>query len=61
MFSMSKKVVVDLEELERFLDYLNDKVFEGYKRETTKAVKEFLEDLKKRNRLSADKGNSRYY
>lgn len=58
---MSKKVVIDLEELERFLDYLNDKVFEGYKRETTRAVKEFLEDLKKRNRLSANQGNSRYY
>ncbi|ADQ39660.1 hypothetical protein Calkr_0083 [Caldicellulosiruptor acetigenus I77R1B] len=57
---MSKKVVIDLEELERFLDYLNDKVFDGYKRETTRAVKEFLEDLKKRNRLSTDKHNSRY-
>ena len=57
---MSKKVVIDLEELERFLDYLNDKVFDGYKRETTRAVKEFLEDLKKRNRLATDKHNSRY-
>lgn len=60
MFSMSKKVVIDLEELERFLDYLNDKVFDGYKRETTRAVKDFLEDLKKRNRLATDKHNSRY-
>lgn len=60
MFSMSKKVVIDLEELERFLDYLNDKVFDGYKRETTKAVKEFLDDIKKRNRLATDKHNSRY-
>ncbi len=57
---MSKKVVIDLEELERFLDYLNDKVFDGYKRETTKAVKEFLDDIKKRNRLATDKHNSRY-
>jgi len=60
MFSMSKKVVIELEELEYFLDYLNDKVFDGYKRETTKAIKEFLEDLKKRNRLSTDKRNSYY-
>jgi len=57
---MSKKVVIDLEELECFLDYLNDKVFDGYKRETTKAIKEFLEDLKKRNRLSTDKRNLYY-
>ncbi|ADL43066.1 hypothetical protein COB47_1790 [Caldicellulosiruptor obsidiansis OB47] len=57
---MSKKVVIELEELEYFLDYLNDKVFDGYKRETTKAIKEFLEDLKKRNRLSTDKRNSYY-
>jgi hypothetical protein len=57
---MSKKVVIELEELEYFLDYLNDKVFDGYKRETTKAIKEFLDDLKKRNRLSTDKRKSYY-
>lgn len=54
---MSKKVVIDLEELERFLDYMNDKVFEGYKRETTKAVREFIEDIRKRNMLATSKNN----
>lgn len=52
---MSKKVVIDLEELERFLDYLNDKVEECYQRETTRAVKEFIEDIKKRNMLTTNK------
>ncbi len=54
---MSKKVVIDIEELERFLDYLNDKVYEGYKKETTKAVKEFIEDIRKRNMLTTNKNN----
>jgi len=57
MFLMPKKVVIDLEELERFLDYMNDKVYEGFKKETTKAVREFIEDIRKRNMLTTNKKN----
>ncbi|WP_277601433.1 hypothetical protein [Caldicellulosiruptor changbaiensis] len=36
---------------------MNDKVFEGYKRETTRAVKEFIEDIRKHNMLTVNKNN----
>ncbi|WPX08236.1 hypothetical protein [Anaerocellum danielii] len=44
---MTKKVVVELEELERFLVYLNDKVDDVYKKETTRAVEDFIKNLQK--------------
>ena len=33
-------------EIENFLNYLNDKVQDCYKKETTNAIKEFLKELK---------------
>lgn len=41
-----KEVKVDIKDLENFLNYLQDKVEEGYKRETEKAIKEYLKELK---------------
>ena len=43
---MRKMVNIDLDELERFLDFLNDKVEDVYKRETTSAIKIRIERLK---------------
>lgn len=41
------KKSVDITELEKLLDYLNDKVEEVYKDETTKAIEEYLNDIKR--------------
>lgn len=41
-----KEVKIDIEDLENFLNYLQDKVAEGYKSETEKAIKEYLKELK---------------
>lgn len=35
-------------ELEKFLNYLQDKVQDCYKKETEQAIKEFLKDIKKK-------------
>lgn len=37
---------MDKKELERFLNYLNDKVEDCYKKETETAIKEFLKKIK---------------
>ena len=37
---------IDKKELERFLDYLQDKVESCYKRETEEAIKDFMEEHK---------------
>lgn len=37
---------IDKQELENFLEYLNDKVQDCYKKETTEAIKDFLEEHK---------------
>lgn len=42
---MNKQVKIDIEELEIFLEYLQDKVDPVYKKETERAIKEFLEGL----------------
>lgn len=42
---MSKLVKIDLEELERFLEYLQDKVEEVYQQETKAAIKEYLKEI----------------
>lgn len=41
-----KEVKVDIEDLENFLNYLQDKVEDCYKKETQKAIKEYLKELK---------------
>ena len=41
-----KEVKVDIKDLENFLNYLQDKVEDFYKRETEKAIKDYLEELK---------------
>lgn len=38
--------MVNKKELERFLEYLNDKVADCYKKETTQAIKDFLKGCK---------------
>ena len=38
--------MIDKKELEKFLEYLNDKVEDCYKKETTQSIKEFLEKYK---------------
>ncbi len=43
---MSKQVKIDLKELENFLQYLQDKVEEVYKRETERAIKEYLKEIR---------------
>lgn len=43
---MSKKITVDEKELENFLNYLQDKVEDVYKKETEKAIESFLKELK---------------
>lgn len=42
-----KKIQVDLKELENFLNYLNDKVEDCYRKETDGAVKRYLKELGK--------------
>lgn len=37
----------ELKELESFLNYLEDKVEECYKKEVNEAIKEYLKELKK--------------
>jgi hypothetical protein len=37
---------INLKELEKFLNYLQDKVEDCYKAETEKAIKEYLKELK---------------
>lgn len=37
---------IKYQEIEKFLEYLNDKVEDVYKEETTRAIEEFLEELK---------------
>lgn len=41
-----KEVKVDIKDLENFLNYLQDKVEDSYKRETEKAIKDYLKELK---------------
>lgn len=41
-----KEIKVNLEELENFLYFLNDKVEECYKKETDRAVEEYLKEIK---------------
>ena len=41
-----EEVKVDIKDLENFLNYLQDKVEDCYKRETEKAIKDYLEELK---------------
>ena len=41
-----KEVKVDIKDLENFLNYLQDKVEDCYNRETEKAIKDYLEELK---------------
>ena len=38
---MGKQVKIDLEELERLLEYLQDKVEDCYKKETERAIRVF--------------------
>lgn len=38
--------MVNKKDLEKFLDYLNDKVEDCYKNETTQAIKDFLKQVK---------------
>lgn len=42
---MSKQVKIDLEELERLLEYLQDKVEDCYKKETERAIQEYLKEI----------------
>ncbi len=42
---MSKQVKVDIEELERLLEYLQDKVEDCYQKETERAIQEYLKGL----------------
>ncbi len=41
-----RDVKIDRDNLENFLDYLQDKVEDYYKKETERAIKEFLKELK---------------
>lgn len=41
-----REVKIDRDNLENFLDYLQDKVEDYYKKETERAIKEFLKELK---------------
>ena len=43
----SKKVIIDKEELTKYLDYLEDKVEECYKKEVKQAIERFLKRLEK--------------
>lgn len=43
------KVNVNLEELENFLEYLEDKAEDCYKKEVKEAIKEFIKDIKRKN------------
>ena len=38
--------MVSKKELEKFLNYLQDKVEDCYKKETDQAIKDFLKDIK---------------
>lgn len=38
--------MVSKKELEKFLNYLQDKVEDCYKKETAQAIKDFLKDIK---------------
>lgn len=38
---------IDIDKLERLLDYLNDKVEDVYKDETTRAIENYLKDIKR--------------
>lgn len=42
---MSKQVKIDLEELERLLEYLQDKVDPVYAKETKAAIQEYLKEI----------------
>lgn len=37
---------IDKKELEKFLNYMQDKVQDCYKRETERAIKDFLKNIK---------------
>jgi hypothetical protein len=41
-----ENIKIDIKELEKFLNYLQDKVEDCYKAETEKAIKEYLKELK---------------
>lgn len=41
----SKKVVIDKEELIKYLDYLEDKVEECYKKEVKQSIERFLKRI----------------
>lgn len=43
---MSKQVKIDIEELQKLLDYLQDKVDPAYQRETERTIKEYLKEIK---------------
>ena len=40
-----KTVKVDIEELERLLEYLQDKVEQVYQKETERAIQEYLKEI----------------
>lgn len=41
-----ENIKINIEELESFLNYLQDKIEDCYKAETEKAIKEYLKELK---------------
>lgn len=41
-----ENIKIDIKELEKFLDYLQDKVEECYKRETQNAINEYIKEIK---------------
>lgn len=42
---MGKQVKIDLEELQRLLEYLQDKVEQVYSKETKRAIQEYLKEI----------------
>ncbi len=42
-----KEIKINIEELERFLEYLQDKVEDCYKKETERTIKEYLKEIKR--------------
>ncbi len=41
-----ENITVNYKELERFLEYLQDKIEDCYKAETERAIKEYLKEIK---------------
>ena len=46
MLKVGGRMNIDKKELEKFLNYLQDKVEDCYKKETAAAIKEFLKDCR---------------